>query len=188
MTFLTPRNIVPYIVTLRQTRDPLAHHPVRLPTSPRSPREGNPNADRDRILRHVRLRTACPQGAGPDPRQDARRRHCPAQVRRRRLRDHGGRQARLVEKGNRPLPHRRGSARLPRLTPPAPARGACRVTAATLQMPGGCAAAPISQARASAADHQLTIRCGACPAMRNACSASLSTKCVHPQRVAVSAL
>lgn len=49
-------------------------------------------------------------------------------------------------------------------------------------------ALPMIQARVSSADHQLTSRCGASAAMRIACSGSLSTKCVQPQRVAVLAL
>ena len=60
--------------------------------------ETHAHAGRDRILRNVRLRTARPCGAGRDPEDPTHRAGRSAPVRRRRLRDHGGRQARLLRR------------------------------------------------------------------------------------------
>ena len=115
---------------------PKAPSPATL-TPVSTTQETHSDAGRNRILRNVRLRTARPCGAGRDPEDPARRGGHSAQVRRRRLRDHGGRQACLLEEGNRPLPDRRGNTRDPRLIARNTARGACRVTAARWRIEEG---------------------------------------------------
>ncbi len=72
------------------------HHRGR---AEREPKAGNEN--RDRILRHVRLRAARPAGARTDPGKVTAGGGCPAQERWRRIRDPRGRRLALLQKANR---------------------------------------------------------------------------------------
>ena len=146
---LTPR-------TLRRNRDVTGHHAQHhgSPSGLCEPRischcsagvhsPGDPlHAGTDRILRNVRLRTARPCGAGRDPEDPTKRAGGSAALGRRRLRDHGGWPARLLEEGDRPVSDRRGSARHSRLIPP-DGSAACRVPAAASHLLDDTARVPI---------------------------------------------